>query len=544
MSESEITPPPILLDPLRLIGRTLGDFMIERIIGRGGMGEVFLARQISLDRHVALKILKPELAGDQQYLKRFEAEARSLAPISHPNIVSVYAIGENDGLHFIALEFVRGIDLRRFIEQKGALEEPVALRIARLVASALVRAGEAGIVHRDIKPENVLLTRQGDVKVADFGLARSSQTQDVRLTQTGVTMGTPLYMSPEQIQGQPIDVRSDLYSLGIVCYQMLAGEPPFRGQTAMAVAIQHVHGSPDPLGTIRPDVDPGFLAIIGRLMAKSPADRYQSASDVSDDLEKLSRGEALELPRNGINLLGRSPSSSKLSTVARQRRPIPQAIRQAIARWCQPPYRSWFAGGTMLLALLVGSALAAGARRFIEVPLRVASVMDIPKQENGFMQYGYANAMADPLDKERGLWAVLLRHLGDDTYPLLSARQLTDYYLSTERAPELDRLGRYLGEREDLTMRTVGELVQGLARVEEENWTQADRQLDRMLAMAERRAWSNGETVDWMARKFFLADRMIAQATKRSTEATTQRRQRFWKVFQSKEPSGGTEPTP
>jgi serine/threonine-protein kinase len=541
MSQSESNPTPVLLDPLRLIGRTLGDFTIERLIGRGGMGEVFLARQISLQRSVALKLLKPELAADQQYLRRFEAEAQSLAPISHPNIVSVYAIGKQDGYHYIALEFVRGIDLRRLIEQRGALDESVALRIARLVAAALVRAGEAGIVHRDIKPENVLLTRKGEVKVADFGLARSAQTQDVRLTQTGVTMGTPLYMSPEQIQGQPIDVRSDLYSLGIVCYQMLAGEPPYRGQTAMSVAIQHVHGMPDPLAGIRPDVRPEFLAIIGRLMAKSPADRYQSAKEVFRDLEKLSRGDSIDQPQGfGIDLTRTDFNPSPSSSLAKRTAPIRRWLQTMMA----PPYRPGFALVTMLMALATGAALAAALRITSDFPMHVANVMDVPRQENGFMQYSYAQAQSDPFEKEKARWAVLVRHLGDDTYPLLAARELVDYYLSTERIAELERLGDFLTEREDLTMRTVGELVNALVQTQTSNWSKANRTLDQMLSIAERREWPPNETVDWIARQFFLADRMIAQAENRPPATTTQRRDRFWKVFRPKETDRPPTSTP
>ncbi len=499
MSESEPTPPPVVLDPVRLIGQTLGDFVVERLLGRGGMGEVYLARQISLPRNVALKILRPELAGDQQYLKRFEAEAHSLAPIQHPNIVSVYAIGKQDGLHFIALEYVRGIDLRRFIEQKGALEETVALRIARLVAAALVRAAEAGIVHRDIKPENVLLTRKGDVKVADFGLARTTEQEDVRLTQTGVTMGTPLYMSPEQIQGQPIDSRSDLYSLGIVCYQMLAGEPPYRGQTAMSVAIQHVHGTPEPLGEIRPDVRPEFLAIVGRLMAKLPADRYQSAQEVYKDFERISRGESLTFPTGlGIDLEGR-PDKASESALRRTVRPIGR-----LWNWVtSPPYRGWFAASSMVMALLVGGLVAGMVRRTAELPRQVAGVMEIPRQENGFMQFNYADSLKDPLERERALWAVLVRHRGDDTYPLLAARQLADYYLSTERGTELDRLGLFLADREDLTLQTVGKLIRGISEVERQDWAGADGRLQEMLKTAERKEWTAGETVDWLARHFF-----------------------------------------
>jgi serine/threonine protein kinase len=212
-----------------LIGKQLGDFKIHKLLGQGGMGEVYLAEQVSLKRRVALKILRRDMLKDEKYLRRFEAEAKAVAPISHPNIVSVIAIGEDQGIHYIALEYVQGMNLRDYVDRKGPLDLPTCKFIIRKVAEALQRAGEEGIVHRDIKPENVLVTRKNEVKVADFGLARQVTGQKVDLTQTGVTMGTPLYMSPEQVEGKALDPRSDIYSFGVMCYYMMTGKPPFRG---------------------------------------------------------------------------------------------------------------------------------------------------------------------------------------------------------------------------------------------------------------------------------------------------------------------------
>src|SRR5229473_4494583 len=189
----------------------------------------------------------------------------------------------------MALEYVEGFNLREYLIKKGPPQVPLALSIMRQVASALAEANEHGIVHRDIKPENILLTRKGQVKVADFGLARcfAQDQQTLNLTQSGVTMGTPLYMSPEQVQGQTLDARTDIYSFGVTCYHMLAGEPPFKGDTPFEVALQHVQAEPRPLREIRPDLPPDMCAIVEKMMAKQPDQRYQTGRDLLKDLNRL-----------------------------------------------------------------------------------------------------------------------------------------------------------------------------------------------------------------------------------------------------------------
>lgn len=275
--------------PPDLTGQTLGDFHVLRRLGQGGMGQVYLAEQRSLKRKVALKIMRPELAANPVALKRFKAEAERVARLTHANIVQIYAIGEANGLHYMALEYVEGRNLRDFVAKKGPPDLLLALSIMRQTAAALQRASEAGIVHRDIKPENILLTRNYEVKVTDFGLSRcfAGEPQPVNLTQSGVTMGTPLYMSPEQVQGQEVDPRSDIYSLGVTCWHMLAGEPPFRGQTAFEVALQHVQKEPPLLSDVRPDLPAELVAIVHKMMAKRPEDRYASCRDLLLDLTRL-----------------------------------------------------------------------------------------------------------------------------------------------------------------------------------------------------------------------------------------------------------------
>jgi eukaryotic-like serine/threonine-protein kinase len=269
-----------------LTGLTLGDFQVERLLGRGGMGEVYLATQVSLNRPVALKVLRPDFLTRPAYLDRFESEAMAVAKLNHPNIVHVYAMGRIDQVHYIAMEYVEGTNLRDYLRKKGAVELPLALSIMKQTAQAIGAAGEAGLIHRDVKPENLLMTRRGRVKVADFGLCRDLR-DDLNLTQPGVTMGTPLYMSPEQAQGHPLDHRSDLYSMGVTFYYMLAGVPPFHADSAVALALKHVREVPRSLLAHRADIPIEIDRLVMKLMAKDPADRYQSAALMLADLARI-----------------------------------------------------------------------------------------------------------------------------------------------------------------------------------------------------------------------------------------------------------------
>ena len=257
------------------------------MLGRGGMGRVYLANQISLNRPVALKVLHPHYLSKPIYVSRFEAEATAVAKLNHPNIVHVYTIGSLDQVRFIAMEYVEGTNLREYINKKGALDLPLAMSIMRQAGQAIGAAGEVGLIHRDIKPENILLTRKGRAKVADFGLCRDLGADKLHITQPGTTMGTPLYMSPEQAQGKPLDHRSDLYSLGVTFYHMLSGEPPFRADSAIALALKHVSEQPVSLRLRRPDIPPDLERLVLKLMAKNPVDRYQSAAEMLADLARI-----------------------------------------------------------------------------------------------------------------------------------------------------------------------------------------------------------------------------------------------------------------
>lgn len=269
-------------------------FRIVRLLGQGGMGRVYLAEQTGLRRMVALKVIRPgSLPGDTAR-RRFQTEAEAVARVNHPGIVQVFAVGECNGLAYMVLEFVPGRTLKEIIGLKGPLEPRQVLGIMTQVARALERANEAGIVHRDIKPENILVTKNGQAKVADFGLARlkTDGAGDLHITQEGTALGTPLFMSPEQVGGKPVDIRSDIYSLGVTAYQMLAGHPPFEGANAIEVAFRHVQGNPKPLDSIRPDIPRALVALVHRAMARKPEDRPQTPTELLADIAKASMGIA------------------------------------------------------------------------------------------------------------------------------------------------------------------------------------------------------------------------------------------------------------
>jgi eukaryotic-like serine/threonine-protein kinase len=264
-----------------------GRYRIQRKLGAGGMADVYLAEDQELGRRVAIKILNSRHGNDDQFIERFRREAKNAAALNHPNIVSIYDRGEAEDTYYIAMEFLDGRTLKELIVSRGAAPINVAVEYARQILSALRFAHRHGIVHRDIKPHNVLVDAEGRVKVTDFGIARAGTSQ---MTETGSIVGTAQYLSPEQARGGEVDPRSDLYSLGIVLYELLTGKTPFDGDTPVEIAMKHLSTTPKPPSKLRPDIPRELDMVVLRALAKNPDDRYQTADEMEADLERVARG--------------------------------------------------------------------------------------------------------------------------------------------------------------------------------------------------------------------------------------------------------------
>jgi serine/threonine protein kinase len=272
-----------------MIGRRLGDFEIKEEIGRGGMGQVYRARQISLDRDVAIKILPGNLSEVEEFRERFDIEAKAVASLVHENILQMYSKGvTEDGVHYFAMEYVDGEDLGSMLKKGAAFSESEAIGIAVQICRGLEAAWRKNIIHRDIKPSNIIITKTGTAKIADFGLAKSLDATK-KLTQTNMYMGTVAYISPEQGEGKPLDHRTDIYSLGIVLYQLLTGSVPFKAETPSSVIYKHVYEAPPPPRSINPAISPEAEAVVLKAIAKKPEERFQNPVEFREALESVNK---------------------------------------------------------------------------------------------------------------------------------------------------------------------------------------------------------------------------------------------------------------
>jgi predicted Ser/Thr protein kinase len=337
-------------------------YELQRRVGRGGMAEVFLARDRLLDRPVAIKILFPEFATDPSFVARFKREAQAAANLNHPNIVGVYDWGRERGTYYIVMEYVDGRTVSEMIRSDGPLKPKDAARIAADVAAALGFAHEKGVVHRDVKPGNVLITKSGEVKVADFGIARAmtSNAED-NLTQTGSVMGTATYFSPEQAQGKPVDPRSDLYSLGIVLYEMVSGKPPFTADSPVAIAYKHVQEPLPPLHQRATGIPSDYEAIVEKALAKDPDARYPDGKAMRADLLRFVQGKRVRAAADT------PPTGSPAVAV-----PVPPSTTRP--ETTEPKRTGWFFAAVIGLLVVLAGLLFLFARElgvFNDSPQRV-----------------------------------------------------------------------------------------------------------------------------------------------------------------------------
>ena len=320
--------------------------LLERI-GGGGMAEVFLAEDVLLARQVAVKLLRPQFTGDEEFVSRFRQEARAAARLSHPNIVSIYDVGCEADTHYIVMEYVPGETLKESIKRQGRMPAAMAVEYAVQIAGALKHAHDNQIVHCDIKPHNILIHRDGTAKVTDFGIARAVSSQTT--TQVAGVLGSVHYLSPEQARGYGVDAKSDIYSLGVVLYEMLAGAPPFDGNSPISIAMKHIQEEPRSLKELRPDLPTPLLLLIGKAMAKKPEARQESARVFLQEAEQAAK----QLHGLDADVTPPLPESLPDKPVAAVRRSWVDRLKK-IPRW------SWGLLGLLLVSFLAGQIIADG----------------------------------------------------------------------------------------------------------------------------------------------------------------------------------------
>jgi beta-lactam-binding protein with PASTA domain/predicted Ser/Thr protein kinase len=338
-----------------------GRYRIMRKLGSGGMADVYLAEDEELGRRVAIKILNDRHANDDSFVERFRREAKNAAGLSHPNIVSIYDRGEAEGTYYIAMEYLDGRSLKELVVARGPLPIPDAIEATRQVLGALRFAHRKGVVHRDIKPHNVMADADGRLKVTDFGIARAGVSQ---MTEAGSIIGTAQYLSPEQARGAAVDQRSDLYSIGIVLYEMLTGQVPFTGESPVEIAMKHLSDTPRPPSMLRPEIPPDLDMVVLRSLAKRPEDRFQTAEEMDEELQRVAAGAGVtaETADAATAVLSGTALASAPTAIVPPRRP-PARARTSYQYAEAPPRRRPF-WPWLLALLLIVLALVAGFYAF------------------------------------------------------------------------------------------------------------------------------------------------------------------------------------
>jgi eukaryotic-like serine/threonine-protein kinase len=331
-------------------------YQVTHLIARGGMAMVYRAQDTLLNRPVALKILYPELSEDPLFVERFRREAQAAANLSHPNIVPVFDWGEDGETYFIVMELVDGVSLAEMLRNSVTLTAARSAQIVAQVAAALGYAHRSGVVHRDVKPGNILITREGQVKVTDFGIAQAVSSED-HLAEEGSVMGTATYFSPEQAEGAAVDGRSDVYSLGVVLYEMLVGRPPFVGDTPVEVSSQHVHNAVPPMSQFSSSVPPDLEAIVMEALNKSPSNRYQSADEMRADLIRFSEGQPVHAALRDSAFFGADATRSVAAVAGERTRSVP--IMQGPRTDVRKARRSYSGVILILVILLIGGGVYA-----------------------------------------------------------------------------------------------------------------------------------------------------------------------------------------
>jgi serine/threonine protein kinase len=347
-----------------LTGQRLGTYQLVEKLGQGGMGAVYKARDVSLQRTVAVKVLPAALAADGTYVKRFVREARALAKLSHPNLVHIYHVGQKEGLYYFAMEYVRGRSLFGMVRGSGALTVAEFLRISGQTLAALHKIHSVGMTHRDVKSSNVIIEDDtGRAVLMDFGLAkeRSTPESEPALTSAGVVLGTPEYMSPEQCEGREVDARSDIYSMGIMAYEMLTGEMPFTGKSAIAVLRQQVDSPPPSLLEKRPEVPRELDRVLAKALAKVPDERYGSAAEMAADLVRVGHtAELAELAAGALPATARTivhPATS--GPVVPDAPTVPTIRHPSTRRTASKRNLALIVGGAAVLGVLLALVLMA-----------------------------------------------------------------------------------------------------------------------------------------------------------------------------------------